>query len=79
MGTYTLTQADIDAEQVINTATVNGTTAQNEIVSDDDTHVEPLLIPVARGETVQVPVNNPYSLIVLGLLMIVIMRRKLAA
>lgn len=74
-GTYTLTQADIDAGEVINTATVTGTTPQNDTVSDDDTHTEPL--PIFRP-VVQVPVNSPFALIILGLLMVGIMRRKLA-
>lgn len=75
-GTYTLTQADIDAGEVINTATVTGTTPQDDSVSDEDTHTEPL--PIFRA-VVQVPVNNPWALLLLGLIMIGVMRRKLLA
>ena len=41
--TYTLTQDDIDAGQVVNTATANATTMQNEpVVSNPDTEIVPL-------------------------------------
>ncbi|MBT3943462.1 MAG: DUF11 domain-containing protein, partial [Chloroflexi bacterium] len=41
-GTYSLTQADIDAGKVDNIATTSGTAPDGTGVSDDDTHTEPV-------------------------------------
>ena len=41
-GSYAITQADIDAGAFLNTATVTGTDSNDQPVSDDDSHTEPL-------------------------------------
>src|SRR5699024_5486203 len=40
--TYTLTQADVDAGQVVNTATTTGTPPSGPPVEDEDEHEQPL-------------------------------------
>ena len=41
-GTYTITQADIDAKQVLNTVTVSGTDPRGDTVTATDNHDEPI-------------------------------------
>jgi len=49
---YTLSQADIDAEQVSNTATVSGTTPNNEIVTDQSNNGQPFIVPLTIGNSI---------------------------
>ena len=44
-GDYTVTQDDIDAQTLVNTATATGTDPQGVTISDDDTHTQTLVAP----------------------------------
>lgn len=57
-GTYTITQADIDAGQKVNTATVTGKDVNNNDVSDDDSHTEALPQAPSLAIVKEVSIDN---------------------
>jgi hypothetical protein len=70
-GSYTITQGDIDAGSFTNTATAGGDCPQSPAcATDTDTDTQQLVPPRPPSEPQAIPVNNPWAILLLTLMVL---------